>query len=441
VSLARAVLGNIGTTVIGNAILLVTGVLTARLLGPEGKGIYVMALLVPTLAVNALTLGFGPANAYYVARRERDAATVLGTSLAMLLPLGVACTLVFELVRFLGVWSTPTSSYVALAAWSIPPALCLSMLRHTILGLQEYGLYNVLNILERGSILVTVAVGGLAAGGDVRRFCILFVVASYASILIGLALAWPSVGRRLKLDLGYARMALHYGARAQIGWLAELLNYRLDMLFVNGLAGAAALGLYSAAVSVAETVWILSTCISVVMMPRLASSKGATSQTTAVVCRVALPLSLLGAVALAIVGGPLLTLLYGAPFRPSFRPLLLLLPGVVALSVAKILSADFGARNRPGVVSMVSWISLSATVALDFLLIPRYAASGAALASSVAYALGTVVAVLFYRRLTGTGVSDLLVPRAADRDLLIGTLRSLAGRTLPGAGPAAGGRM
>ncbi len=426
VSLARAILGNIGTTVLGNAILLLTGILTARLLGPEGKGVYVMALLVPTLAVNVLTLGVGPANAFYVARRERDAATALGTSLAMLLPLGLASTLLFELLYFSGAWDSRTSSYVALAAWSIPPALALSMLRHTLLGLQNYGLYNILNLIERGSILVLLAAGGLIAGGDVRLFCALFVGASYCSVLGGFVLGWPSIGRRLTFDPTYPRLALHYGLRAHIGWLAELLNYRLDMLFVNGLAGAASLGLYSAAVSLAETVWILSTCISVVMMPRLASSRGGTSETTRVVSRVAFPLSLLGALVLAGGGSPLLTLLYGAPFGPSLRPLLLLLPGVVALSVAKILSADFGARNRPGVVSMVSWISLSATVVLDVLLIPPYGASGAAIASTIAYALSTVVAIRFYRRLTGTTASELLVPRAADRALVIGTLRGLA---------------
>lgn len=171
-------------------------------------------------------------------------------------------------------------------------------------------------------------------------------------------------------------------------------------------------------------------------MPRLASARQESTATTAVACRLTLPITLLGAVVLAVTAGPLLRVLYGPLFAPSLQPLWLLLPGVVALSVVKILSADFGARNRPGIVSMVSWISLGATIALDVLLIPGFAASGAAVASSAAYTLSTIVAVAFYGRLTGTPAADLLVPRRSDSGLLLGSLRRLAGRTVPGNGLA-----
>lgn len=435
-SLARAVLGNISSTIFGNLILLLTGILTARILGPEGKGLYVMALLVPTLVVNALTLGIGNAGAYYIARRERDVATVIGTSLAIVLPAGLVCTLAFEWLQVLGLWDSPAISLIAVAAWSIPPILGFSMLRHAMLGMQRYGTFNVLNILERGSVLLCLLGGFLARGADVRLFCLLFVIASYASFLVAAVLGWLAAGRRWRVDAGYARQALHYGLRGHVGWLAELLNYRLDMLLVHALAGARELGIYSAAVSLAETLWILSTCISVVLMPRLASARQESTATTAVACRLTLPITLLGAVVLAVTAGPLLRVLYGPLFAPSLQPLWLLLPGVVALSVVKILSADFGARNRPGIVSMVSWISLGATIALDVLLIPGFAASGAAVASSAAYTLSTIVAVAFYRRLTGTPAVDLLVPRRSDTDLLLGSLRRLAGRTAPGNGLA-----
>ncbi len=428
-SLAKAILGNTGATFVVYILTLAAGVLTARLLGPEGKGIYVLALLIPHLAVNVLTLGVGSASTYFVARGERDAATALGTSFAIVLPLGLACTLMMEILLRAGWWSTPHASYIALAIWSTVPTMGSALLRNTVLGLQQYGLFNWLLVMEKTVHLALLALGGVLWGGNVQTLCFLFVLGSFLSFTIAFGLVLRAVGSAPGVDLEYAGRALHYGLRGHVGWLAELLNYRLDLLFVEALAGARALGLYSAAVSLAETLWILPGCISVVVMPRLASAKNESSWITAPLCRLLSPLVLFATITLALFGGPLIRLLYGHEFQASLSPLHLLLPGVALLSIVKILSADFAARGRPGLVSMVSWISLVVTIVLDLALIAPYAARGAAVASTVAYGTSTMVSLFLYWRLTSVGPGDLLVPRRTDARIALSVLRQAIERS------------
>ncbi|HET8947010.1 MAG TPA: oligosaccharide flippase family protein [Candidatus Polarisedimenticolia bacterium] len=414
-SLAKAILGNVGATLVSYVPTLATGILTARLLGPEGKGVYVLAFLVSYLVVNVFTLGVGSANIYYIARGERDARTALGTTLAIVLPLGALGAVAIWSSLALGLWVTPHATYIAVAAWSIVPMMGEAVARHTLLGLQRYTLVNWLIVVEQAVLLALLALGSLLWGGDLFRLCVLHVLASFASFAVTLILFMRSAGNPFAFNLTYARQALHYGLRGHVGWLAQMLNYRLDMLFVDRLAGARALGLYSAAVSLAETLWILPSCVSLVAMPRLASTRRAdASEVTATLCRLLVPLVLVAAIALALLGGTLIGLLYGSEFLPSIRPLLLLLPGVALLSIVKVLSADLAARGRPGLVSAVSWISLGVTIALDIALIGPYGASGAAVASSVAYAVSTVVTLFLFWRLTSLKPTTVLVPRAPD---------------------------
>jgi len=424
-SLAKAALGSISSTLIGNILLLLTGVLTARLLGPEGKGLYVFAFLIPQLAVNVLSLGVGSAGAYFIARGEQGAGPALGTALAIVLPLGLASSFALEVVVRGGAWRSPGAPYVALAGWSIVPTMSYALVRHTLLGLQRYERFNILNVLDKLVLLLCLVAGVLAGRTDALALCRLNVAASFAAAGLGFLLLPRDVLAHLSITPTFAGRVLSYGLRGHVGWLAELLNYRLDMLFVSALAGATELGLYSAAVSLAETLWLVPSCVSVIMMPRLAGSRSDPTSTTATVCRLVVPLTATGAVVAGVLGGFLLRLLYGAAFAPARLPFNLLLPGVAAYALVRILSADFGARGRPGVASVVSWISLAVTVALDLTLIGRHGASGAAFASTAAYLTSTVVAVAVYHRLTALPVGRLLVPRQPDRALAIEACRRL----------------
>lgn len=77
-------------------------------------------------------------------------------------------------------------------------------------------------------------------------------------------------------------------------------------------------------------------------------------------------------------------------------PMLALLPGVVLLGGAKVLTNEITGRGYPHYNSINAGLALVLTVVLDLVLIPRYGVLGAALASSIAYSAISFTAIGFY---------------------------------------------
>jgi O-antigen/teichoic acid export membrane protein len=118
------------------------------------------------------------------------------------------------------------------------------------------------------------------------------------------------------------------------------------------------------------------------------------------VFRTTLALTALGGMALAVVGRTLIVLIYGEAFATAYGPLLALLPGVVLLGGAKVLTNEIAGRGHPHYNSVASALGLGLTIVLDLLLIPRFGVLGAAIASSLAYAAIFVAAIVFSARVS-----------------------------------------
>ena len=62
---------------------------------------------------------------------------------------------------------------------------------------------------------------------------------------------------------------MKYGVQGQAANLAALFNYRLDQFLVAAFVSRAAVGHYTVAVGLSESVWWLSSAVSLVLLPRL----------------------------------------------------------------------------------------------------------------------------------------------------------------------------
>src|SRR6185312_6492093 len=70
------------------AFSLITNVVLARSLGPEGRGIYAVAVLVPALIGLVAQLGLGPANVYHLSKGLIAKEELVGHAISMGLLLG-----------------------------------------------------------------------------------------------------------------------------------------------------------------------------------------------------------------------------------------------------------------------------------------------------------------------------------------------------------------
>jgi O-antigen/teichoic acid export membrane protein len=239
------------------------------------------------------------------------------------------------------------------------------------------------------------------------------------------------VARRLgrlrpRLDREVLRPLLGLGLRGHVGNVVQTFNYRLDVFIVQGFLGQAAVGLYQTGVFLAEIVWYLPNAVSAALLPQVAAT-GSSRETPRVV-RHTLLLTTLAAIGLLAVAWPGLALLRPI-YLPAVAPMAVLLLGVVALSVHKVLASDLSGRGWPQYPSFTSALALIVTIGGDLLLIPRFGIIGAALASTLAYTIQTLVLLRIYTRVAQVRWQELLIPRRDD-------LRLYRRLSLPGRGGA-----
>ena len=92
------------------------------------------------------------------------------------------------------------------------------------------------------------------------------------------------------------------------------------------------------------------------------------------------------------------------------------------MSIQLVLGSALSGRGRPLPVTVGAALAFVVNVVLNLLWIPRYGIVGASLASSVSYAVVTLVVIVAYLRITGSRLRDALVLRREDLAKLAGLL-------------------
>lgn len=397
---------------------LLTSMIVARVLGPSGKGMFALAVLVPNFASMFLRFGVDIANVYFLGSRKHGLQAILGNSLMVItatslvtVPLYIICIPLVSNTIAAGV----TRSLLLLAGLLLPLNLLGGHLSPIFLGLQRVKKYNFITLWGKVIALffVVVLVVALRLG---------VVGAIWATILASvLVTSWAlkelnkDASIRPIFNPGLLKESVSLGFRAYLGNVLQFFNYRLDMFIVNYFIGLANVGLYSTAVTGAELLWYIPQAVATILFPTTAAAGVEKAKHfTPKVCRNTFLATLIAALGLSVVSKPLILFIYGEAFAPSVVPLWLLMPGVVALSISKVLCGDLAGRGLLQYGAYSSAISLVATVLGDLLLIPRWGIAGAAAASSISYCIATLVVLFFYGRISGNNLALVLIPRKED---------------------------
>ena len=406
---------------VGNAGYFVAVLLLARGLGPSGRG-EIAFFIVTTLVVARLSsFGVTEATTVFAAQRPHVRAVQLSTAVGFTAATAATAATVAALPLVLLVDGGTASlsaheaivlvvAATAVAAAEVGNAFMLGCERvrqlAVITGSSSW-IYAVLLVLVWASASLTVALAALAwaIAQSVR------VVWVLSRSLRGIGFERPSTA--------VLRESIAFGIRAWVGSLARFLNFRADQLLMAFIAPATALGIYAVAVNAAEVLLYFPSTTAVALMP-LAARSGAAARVDLVLraFRSAALLTVAGAVVVAIVGPPLIPVVFGNDYEASVTPFLWLLPGAVGFAAMSVFSSALVASSLPGNSSPGPVVSLVTGLALALALIPGYGPTGAAAASTVAFLVGGIVSLALYRRHASFRWSTLVLPRRGDLDIV-----------------------
>jgi O-antigen/teichoic acid export membrane protein len=414
---------NVGVAVIS----LLNVLVTARILGPGGRGELALLTTIAILTASLAAFGLYEANANIGGREPGKRGALAANSLVLALALGgAAAALVAALVVVfpaLGGGADPLLQALALAA--IPVLILQSGLMTLIQSQYGFAATNAAWLLSPSMNLALN--GALAAFGllTVGTAVLVWIAGQIAATAL---LAWHAV-RGLegvpRPDAPLARRMLSFGSRTHLGRVMTMGNYRLDQWFVGAIAGHRELGLYSVAVAWAEALFYLPTALGMVQRPDLVrASASEAGARTAMVFRAALLFTALLAVGLVIAAPILCVGVFGEDFRGSIDDLRVLAFGAFGIVALKLLGNALIAQGKPMRANAGVAVAFVTTVALDLLLIPSHGGIGAAIASTAAYTAGGVAILVVFSRALGRRPVEL-VPRGNELGPLLRQLRAV----------------
>lgn len=420
-----------GTQVFGMGLTLVNGILLARLLGPAAKGDYYLIILVPSTATALILLGLPQAFGFYAARGQTVGLVRKAFLLTVVLSVVALVGTLVILPRLIDSVEQGVAIELTLFAFiAVPLGLSATFNTGIVLGRQAVRWKAAVNIVMplATTILIVVILGGLGSSvtGAIAVYLIAMAVGSIG-FAIGARRATavvPDAGRT-----SY-RALLQYGLPLYPASLAVFLNYRVDVYLIAWLIADSSepLGYYSMAVAIAELVFFFPDAVSTMFFPHVAGSpRHEADSQVAMVTRVTFLIS--GAVAIAIIPAAFVLISTMLPaFGPSLAPLIVLLPGVVALSVGKVLGGYMSGVARRAIVSYVTVVTVVVNVVANVILTPRFGIVGAAAGSLLSYSFSSVLLTVIAARMTGTSIASFWIPRMSDIRYVTATALALLHR-------------
>jgi O-antigen/teichoic acid export membrane protein len=410
---ARFVAGTAGVSFSGHIFSFFVSVLVARMLGPTAKGLVAVVLLYPTLLFTIGHLSINRAIISHMGLSRYPVRDFCGT-------LGFFAFLmsVFLIAGFCGGYRLfpaffirsvdPSVIYLGL---SVLPLFFITQLYSGILQTQQE--ITKLNIVSFSQAFFTFVILFLLYG--LGGLTIVRVVASYVMAnALTAALALGFVARlfpgRWSLRAGLLLDLILDGLKLHAGVIAAVIFLKIDQLMLSQYRGPASVGFYTISVSYSELLLLVPAAIQNVFyakISRMLAEKIDIVPKTLLVYRHNFYLLLFLSVFLALASYPLILIFYGRAFLPSVAPFLVLLPGAFFLYLNNVLTNYLVGTQRFWVVSVISVGAALLNVALNMLFIPRWGAVGAALSSSLTYALVGLATIRVFLHFGGLRTADL----------------------------------
>jgi O-antigen/teichoic acid export membrane protein len=388
----------------------VTGPLQARALAPAGRGTLAAILLPLGIAPTILSLGLGT----YIIResaRGRRLGTLAGSVGSLLVLIGVGAAIAGPAVAQLFAGGRHEVYVYVLAGFLLMP-----------LSMASWVLIDIANGLERWTALVwtrlippLVSVVALVTLYMLGKLTVASAaIVSIAGGVVSVAPLLPLVREigRPRWDRVVARAGVRFGFRAWLGGLGSLANARLDQILMTRLVAPQELGLYVVAVTVSSFfVNPVVNAITSALAPRFA--QGEPSLVARVLRTTLLGVLVMGAV-VALITPVFIAVLFGSAFHASIALAWILIAGSVPLAGVNVLSSALTIGGHPGFSAVSELVALAITVPSLILALPRYGATGAAVVSTIAYAVNFLFLAWGAHRHLDVPWRDLIVVRRAD---------------------------
>jgi O-antigen/teichoic acid export membrane protein len=380
----------------------ISSLVTARVLGPAGKGTLAALTFVTLLVIQCSTLGLGDAAVVRIGQAKASVQEALSSSLgavALASVAGAGLVVLYSVAQLPiddpGIWPA-----ILVAAATVVVSAVGQLFIFVVYARQRIIAVSLLTILMSSTAAVAVvvlcAVFDLGVLGGVLGGLIAAVlgclVAATMLVRVGLRLRPSGMG-------SYLRPALSFGLRTQLANVLAFSSTRVDLLLVYALASDHEAGLYSVALTLGTITALIAIALSFASFPSMAGMADPEAfELTAGMTRIAALIGIALAALLAAVLSPVIEILLGAAYDGALMPAIVLLFTNVLWGAQWLLSRALAARGDPNLLVRSFSVNLAVMTVADLALILLAGALGAAIGAATGAVVGLTICVVAYRR-------------------------------------------
>lgn len=403
-------------------------VLTGRLLGPSGRGLYALA----SLSVGICQVPFGSvwvANTVELARKRATPRELFGISVVVAAGGGLlTCAVALAISPALGdrwwVFALPSL---------ITPFVLLRAYEEGIW--QALGHVRAVNILRlgRATLPFLFILPPLLADASVRTTIILWELAFVVLAVTAFFRLRSFIGGpRFPRERAIYRRVTKYGLTISGFRIVEVLNERNGLLALAVFSSDAVVGVYSIAVAATEVLLLATEALALSTFKRI--SFDSREESAALSIRTMRHCVLLAAAASVVVipaSYVALPFILGPGYGDVPLVLLLLTPNVLCLAAVRPLYSFFQVQTEnPASMYRVVAAALVVNTVLNVALVPLWGAQGAAVAASLSGIVAVTVAFRAFATAANAQLADLR-PRRSDLTAYLDLAGSMLGRLRP----------
>ncbi|MDP8238979.1 MAG: polysaccharide biosynthesis C-terminal domain-containing protein [Candidatus Hatepunaea meridiana] len=412
--LIAAFSGQIGVFIFGFAIQIIL----ARTLGPEGKGVFSLVTLIVTVLYMFVHGSLGAADAHFSGRFPKWGPAIFGNNVTIALLTGGAIVLFFLTFseRFMPAIQPNVDLSLTNATVIVLPFLILFEYSiSTILGQDRIGRYSLILSTKELLFLVSLFILLLSGFLSVQTALLAWVVVAILIALYAAWSAWSGVGFKFKIDLKVLLPMAKYSLQGHIANLSSFLKMNSDKLIMAYFLDVEEVGYYSVAVAIVSVLYHLPSSVSQVLVPFISwRDNHAGDILTPQLCRITFFLTIIIGLMIGVFGWIGIMLFFSSKFIPAYPALIILLPGAVILSLAKLLAGDLSGRGKPQYAMVISVIVVIINIGANLILIPLWQMKGAAVTASFTHAMTGLMFLWAFKRESGVAYVEALLIKGSD---------------------------
>ena len=405
------------------------GVITARLLEPEGRGYYALFFSITGMIATFSHLGIAQSNIYELNKRHTPISNLIGNNLnyLCLMCLLIICFLVISFFYLPISFLSNSDNYLWVLIWiAILCMLSEQIFSGLIYGTHLYDFQSKFLAIHSAILLFTCL--------------LLFVTDQSYETAIKLRVLGTFIFFITYSFFGFKRLKVRsisksnrilvqqikFGFRSWLQNSLGFINYRGYFLILAIYVRPDLVGIFSVSMLLIEVIRFLPDSISTLILPRLAQKE--LKSTSAIIAaqssRIIFFLTVGISIFLLYIADLLVPFIFGKDYIESAYIFKLMVFGGLFGTFYQVFTRFFTSEGMQKYSIYAVSFGMVIGISSAFVLVPSFGIIGAALSFNLGSTICSIIIIFFFKRYTGIGLTQILFIKYADIQFLISLLRS-----------------